>query len=66
MNQKKEEYFKNELRRVNAELENYSAPISGCDIQFNHLLEKRTELERKLRLKEPDGKLKIWEGGNLY
>ena len=66
MNQKTEEYFKKELRRVNAELENYPAPIAVCDVEFNHLLEKRTKLERRLRLKEPDGKLKMWEGGNLY
>ena len=66
VNQKTEEYFKKELQRVNAELENYPAPIAGCDVQFNHLLEKRTELERRFRLKEPDEKLKILKGGNPY
>lgn len=47
VNQKTEEYFQKELPRVNAELENYPGPIAGCDIPFNHLLEKKPYENRR-------------------
>ena len=54
-----------ELRRVNREIGEYPAPITGCDAKFNHLLERRSELERKLKTKNQK-EIRIWEGGNLY
>ena len=29
---------------LNQEIASYPAPITGCDAQFNHLLEQRTDL----------------------
>ena len=34
-----------ELRRVTDEIRDYPRPVAGCDAQFNHLLERRGELE---------------------
>ena len=54
-----------ELRRLNREIGDYPAPITGCDAQFNHFLERRSELERKLKTKNQK-EIRMWEGGNLY
>lgn len=35
-----------ERRRVAREIAEYPTPISGCDAQFNHLLDIRRRLER--------------------
>ena len=35
-------------RHVRAEIGRYPGPISGCDAQFNHLLDSRRRLERAL------------------
>ena len=66
-NQETKEELKQELERVNTEIGNYPSPITGCDEQFNYLLEKRSEMERRIKeLSEKSEKIKIWEGGNLY
>ena len=66
-NQETEEELKQELERVNTEIGNYPSPITGCDEQFNYLLEKRSEMERRIKeLSEKSEKIKMWEGGNLY
>ena len=41
-----------ELSRINREIRDYPAPITGCDAQFNDLLERRSELEKKLKTKD--------------
>ena len=38
-----------ELKEVNQEIGNYPSPITGCDVQFNDLLKRRSELETKMR-----------------
>ena len=66
-NQETEEELKQELERVNTEIGNYPSPITGCDVQFKNLLEKRSEMERRIKeLSEKSEKIKMWEGGNLY
>ena len=66
-NQETKEELKHELERVNTEIGNYPSPITGCDEQFNYLLEKRSEMERRIKeLSEKSEKIKMWEGGNLY
>ena len=40
-----------ELMELNEELGNYPSPITGCDEQFNYLLERRTELEKIIQKK---------------
>lgn len=37
-----------EKARIAAEIRAYPAPIPACDAQFNHLLERRAEIERRL------------------
>lgn len=37
-----------ERQRIAAELRDYPRPVAGCDAQFNHLLERRAEIERAL------------------
>ena len=54
-----------ELRRVYREIGDYPKPITGCDTQFNHLLERKSELERNLKTKNQK-EIRMWEGGNLY
>ena len=51
MKSKYTENLTEELRRVNREIGDYPAPITECDAQFNHFLERRSELERKLKTK---------------
>ena len=66
-NQETEEELKQKLERVNTEIGNYPSPITGCDEQFTYLLEKRSEMERRIKeLSNKSEKIKIWEGGNLY
>ena len=48
-NQETKEELKQELERVNTEIGNYPSPITGCDDQFNYLLEMRSKLEKRLR-----------------
>ncbi len=38
-----------ELKEVNQEIGSYTSPINGCDVQFNDLLKRRSELEMKMR-----------------
>ena len=66
-NQETEEEIKQELERVNTEIGNYPSPITGCDEQFNYLLEMRSKMERRIKeLSNKSEKIKMWEGGNLY
>ncbi|MEO0821057.1 MAG: hypothetical protein AAF074_11600 [Pseudomonadota bacterium] len=37
-----------ELVRIKAEIHAYPGPIAGCDAQFNHLLDRRAALLRRL------------------
>ena len=55
-----------ELKQVNQEIGNYPSPITGCDVQFNDLLKRRSELEKKMR--EMKTKLEITnrQGGDIY
>ena len=65
-NQETEEELKQELERVNTEIGNYPFPITGCDEQFNYLLEMRSKMEKRIRELSKRSDIKIWEGGNLY
>ena len=65
-NQETKEELKQELERVNTEIGNYSSPITGCDEQFNYLLEMRSKMEKRIRELSNRSDIKIWEGGNLY
>ena len=55
-----------ELKEVNQKIRNYPSPITGCDVQFNDLLKRRSELERKLREMKAKPAITMWQGGNLY
>ena len=55
-----------ELREVNQEIGNYPSPITGCDVQFNYLLIRRSELEMKMREMKAKPEITMWQGGNLY
>lgn len=37
-----------EKAAIAEEIRGYPAPIAGCDAQFNHLLERRREIEHAL------------------
>jgi hypothetical protein len=37
------------LNQINQELADYPSPITGCDAQYNYLLEQRTMLERFIK-----------------
>ena len=37
------------LNEINQELAAYSSPITGCDAQYNYLLEQRAILERFIK-----------------
>ena len=54
------------LIELNEEIGNYPSPITGCDEQFNYLLERRTELEKRIRELSEKPEIKMWEGRNLY
>lgn len=48
-------WMESEERRVKEEIASYPTPIAGCDQQFNHLLELRSELPaEKRRLMEAE------------
>ena len=66
MSQGSSENLQKELRKLNEEIGNYPTPITGCDEQFNYLLEKRSEMEKRIRELSKRSDFKIWEGGNLY
>lgn len=34
---------------IQAEINSYPGPIAGCDQQFNHLLEQRAEIRKRLQ-----------------
>ena len=55
-----------ELKEVNQEIGNYPSPITGCDVQFNDLLKRRSELERKMREMKAKPEITMWQGGNIY
>lgn len=65
-NQETKEELKQELERVNTEIGNYPSPITGCDDQFNYLLEMRSKMEKRIRELSKRSDIKIWEGGHLY
>ena len=66
-NQEIKEELNHELESVNTEIGNYPSPITGCDAQFNYLLEKRSEMERRIKERsEKSEKINMHEGGNLY
>ena len=64
--------IKKELKEVKQEIGNYPSPITGCDVQFNDLLKRRSELEKKIRemktnLRSQCGKEEIYiEQGNYF
>jgi hypothetical protein len=44
-----------ERRHITAEIAGYPRPVSGCDAQFNYLLDIRRRLERALaELEKPE------------
>ena len=49
-----------ELKEVNQEIGNYPSPITGCDVQFNDLLKRRSELERKMREMKTKPEITMW------
>ena len=65
-NQETKEELKQELKMVNTEIGNYPSPITGCDEQFNYLLEMRSKMEKRIRELSKRSDIKMWEGGNLY
>ncbi|MEM7668799.1 MAG: hypothetical protein AAF317_06550 [Pseudomonadota bacterium] len=44
-----------ELAAVKAEIHAYPRPIAGCDAQFNHLLDRRSELLKLVDGNHDDG-----------
>jgi|GEM_PF-4244958 len=48
--------FKSQLEnkrwQINKEIGSYPAPIPACDLQFNHLLEERSQISAKLKMIE--------------
>ena len=58
--------LKEELQGINDKIGNYPSPITGCDEQFNYLLERRSELEKRIREIADKSEINMWEGGNLY
>ena len=59
-------YIQKELKEVNQEIGNYPSPITGCDVQFNNLLKRRSELEMKIREMKAKPEITMWQGGNIY
>ncbi len=51
-----------ELKEVNHEIGNYPSPITGCDVQFNDLMKRRSELERKMREVKAKPEITMWQG----
>ena len=58
--------LKEELQGINDKIGNYPSPITGCDEQFNYLLDRRSELEKRIRKLSENPEIKMWEGGNIY
>ena len=58
--------LKEELHGINDKIGNYPSSITGCDEQFNYLLERRSELEKRIRELSENPEIKMWEGGNIY
>ena len=54
------------LKEVNQEIGNYPSPITGCDVQFNDFLKRRSELEMKMREMKAKPEITMWKGGNFY
>lgn len=42
------EALRQKLSELNAKIGSYPGPITGCDAQFNHMLEERSELNAAL------------------
>jgi hypothetical protein len=40
------------MKKLGAEISTYPTPISGCDAQFNHLLEQRSKIRNALHALE--------------
>ena len=55
-----------ELKEVNQEIGNYPSPITGCDVQFNDLPKRRSDLEMKMREIKAKPEITMWQGGNIY
>ena len=43
-----EKQLKLAMKSISQELADYPTPISGCDVQYNHLLSQRAKLELAL------------------
>ena len=43
-----EEHLEDQRQRIYEEMKNYPRPIPACDLQFNHLLEKRTGILQEI------------------
>ena len=65
-NQEAKEELKRERERVKTEIGNYPSPVTGCDDQFNYILEMRSKMEKRIRELSKRSDIKIWEGGNHY
>ena len=50
--QSAEMHLETALKALAAEISNYPTPISGCDAQFNHLLEQRSKVRNALHALE--------------
>jgi hypothetical protein len=46
--QRTREALERERLRIQTEINNYPAPIPGCDAYFNHLLEQRSRICEEL------------------
>ncbi len=42
------EMLQNKLAALNEEIGSYPGPITGCDAQFNHMLDERARLNAEL------------------
>ena len=54
--------LKDKLAALNAEIGAYPGPITGCDAQFNHMLEERTKLNVELSRLEAAMAMNTGEG----
>ncbi len=55
-----------ELKEVNQEIGNYPSPITGCDVQFNDLLKRRSELETKMREMKAKPEITMWRSNDSF
>jgi hypothetical protein len=44
-----EQFLRQHRRRINDEIGRYPAPITACDAQFNHLLERRRRISHEIQ-----------------